>query len=190
MALYVCYRSDDRKGVALHLQLMCSKHEAEIGDTYSSPTLETSTKPNPFTINDTLVLFFNRLGLGQTAVKELCGILGIPVMQLKTFQKKENKIIAKAIEVTNEVIQRSAAIVREMHFSLNPDFPADQPVHITVSFDGTWQKRRHTSMYGVAAVIEIVTGLDVDYVVLSTYCHSCSLKHNEFKGQAGAFDAW
>ena len=56
-----------------------------------------------------------------------------------------------------------------MHFSLNPDFLADQPVPITVSFDGTWQKRGHTSMYGVAVVIGIVTGLVVDYVVLSTY---------------------
>ena len=72
----------------------------------------------------------------------------------------------------------------------NPYFPADQPVPITVSFDGTWQKQGHTSLYGVAAVIEIVTGLVVDYVVLSTYCHSCSLKHNEFKGQPDAFDAW
>ena len=54
-ALYVC---DDRKGFALHLPLMCSKCDAEIGDTYSSPTLETSTKPSPFMINDTLVLFF------------------------------------------------------------------------------------------------------------------------------------
>ena len=89
--------------------LMCSKCDAEICDTYSSPTLETSTKPSPFTINDTLVLFFNRLGLGHTAVKEFCGILGTLVMQLKTFQKKEKKIRAKAIEVTNEVLQRSPA---------------------------------------------------------------------------------
>ena len=34
----------------------------------------------------------------------------------------------------------SAAIVQGMHFSLNPDFLVDQPVPITVSFDGTWQK--------------------------------------------------
>ena len=44
-------------------------------------------------------------------------------------------------------------------------------------------------MYGVAAVIEIVTGLVVDYVVLSTYYHSCSLKHSAFQGQPGAFYA-
>ena len=87
-------------------------------------------------------------------------------------------------------MRTSAVIVRKMHMKLDPDFPADQPVPITVSFDGTWQKRGHTSMYGVAAVIEIVTGLVIDYVVLSTYCHSCSLKRHEFSDQPDAFDAW
>ena len=32
------------------------------------------------------------------------------------------------------------------------------------------------SMHGVAAVVDIVTGLVVDCEVLSTYCHSCSMK--------------
>ena len=31
-------------------------------------------------------------------------------------------------------------------------------------------------MYGVAAVIDVLTGLVVDYVVLSKYCHACSMK--------------
>ena len=43
------------------------------------------------------------------------------------------------------------------------------PVDITVSYDGSWHKRGHPSMYGVAAVIDIYTGLVVDYVVLSKF---------------------
>ena len=76
--------------------------------------------------------------------------------------------------MTNDVLWKSAAFVHDMNLMLDPDFKG--PVPITVSFDGTWQKQDHTSMYGVATVIEVVTGLVVDYALLSTYCHSCNLK--------------
>ena len=87
-------------------------------------------------------------------------------MHLKTFQEKQKRIITKEIEATNDVLRKSAAIVRDMNLVLDPDFPATEPVPITVSFDGTWQTRDHTSMYGVTAVIEVVTGLVVDCVVV------------------------
>ncbi len=188
--LHVTPCDDKRKGFALFLKLTCSSCATEINSTYSSPQLATGAKPKPYTINDSMVLFFNRLGLGHTAVKEFCAILGIPAMHLKTFQKKQHAIVGRTIKATDDVMRTSVAIVRKMHLDLDPDFPADQPVPITVSFDGTWQKRGHTSMYGVAAVIEVVTGLVIDYVVLSTYCHSCSLKRHEFRDQPDAFNAW
>ena len=53
------------------------------------------------------------------------------------------------------------------------------PITITVSLDGSWHKLGHMSMYSMAAVIEVLTGL-VDYVVLSKYCHACSLKKTDF----------
>ena len=145
-ALYVCYRSDDRKGFALHLQLMCSKCDAEIGDTYSSPTLETSTKPSPFMINDTFVLFFYHRVRAHCSESVLWYSRNTS-HATEDFPEEREEDQSEG----NRGHQRSAAIVRDMHFGLNPDFPADQPVPIAVSFDGTWQKRGHTSMYGVVA---------------------------------------
>ncbi len=179
-----------RMGFALCLELSCRKCGTNFGNTYSSPALPSAKKPSPFLVNDLMTLIFNRLGLGHTAMVEFCGVLGMPAMHLKTFQKKEFNIVRKTLEATENVLERSVAIVRAMHCELNPDFPSDQPVPITVSFDGTWQKRGHMSMHGVAAVIEVVTGLVVDFVVLSTYCHSCSLKRAECRDDAAAFDAW
>ena len=49
----------------------------------------------------------------------------------------------------------------------------DNNLDIAVSFDGTWQKRGHSSHSGAAAVIEVLTGLPVDYEVLSNFCHQC-----------------
>ena len=130
----------ERKGFAVHLKLVCCKCDHEVGSVYSSQHIQ-SNKHSPFTINDTMVLFFNRLGLRHTAVKEFCGILGIPAMHLKTFQEKQKRIITKEIEATNDVLRNSAAIVRDMNLVLDPDFPTTEPVPCQfVSFDGTWQK--------------------------------------------------
>ena len=89
-------------------------------------------------------------------------------MHVKTFQEKEKKVIEKTMEVMNAILRKSADIVRTMHRVNNP---GDEEDHgntcITVSFDGTWQKRGHVSMHGVVAVIDVVTGLVVDYEVLS-----------------------
>ena len=49
----------------------------------------------------------------------------------------------------------------------------------TVSFDGSWQKRGHTSLYGLATVIDVLTGLVLDYEILSKYCHVCAIKKAE-----------
>ena len=177
-------------GFAVDLHLICRECGHDFGGTYSSPEVSTEKKPSPFAVNDMIVLLFNRLGLGHTAMSEFCAVFGIPPMHLKTFQKKEVRIINKTLEATDTVLKQSAAVVREMHRGLNPDFLADDPVPITVSFDGSWHKRGHTSMYGVAAVIEVMTGLVVDYVTLSSYCHGCSLKRTSFGDDVAAFDEW
>ena len=125
-----------------------------------------------------MVLPFKHLGLGYTAVKEFCGILGIPAMHVKTFQEKEKKVIEKTMEVAK-------------HRATNPGNEEDHGnTCITVSFDGTWQKRGHASMHGVAAVIDVVTGLVVDYEVLLMYCHSCSCKKAQLGADSPAFTAW
>ena len=43
------------------------------------------------------------------------------------------------------------------------------------SYDCTWQKRGLTSHHGVGVIIEVQTGLVVDYEVLSNYCHALAL---------------
>ena len=70
---------------------------------------------------------------------------------------------------------------------------ADAVVNIGVSFDGTRQKRGFTSNSGIGICIDILTGLVIDFEVLSTYCHACVLKQgakNEGKITVEEFDSW
>ena len=51
----------------------------------------------------------------------------------------------------------------------------DGVLGISVSFDGTWQKRGYSSHNGVASVIGMLTGFPIDFEVLSNYCNKCKI---------------
>ena len=41
--------------------------------------------------------------------------------------------------------------------------------------DGSWQKRGHSSHNGIGILIDLITGLPIDYEVLSNFCLKCQL---------------
>lgn len=50
--------------------------------------------------------------------------------------------------------------------------------NLTVSGDGTWQKRGFSSLYGVSTLIGSLTGKVIDAVIKSSYCQSCTYWKN------------
>ena len=78
-----------------------------------------------------------------------------------------------------------AEVVRQAY----PDQDPDDVVDITVSFDGTRQKRGFSSRQGVGSAIEAKTGLVVKFEVLSTFCHTCAMAKNKL-GSGTAFQEW
>ncbi|GFX11739.1 uncharacterized protein TNCV_4340841 [Trichonephila clavipes] len=56
---------------------------------------------------------------------------------------------------------------------------------LSVSFDGTWLTRGHTSLIGVGCVIDMLTGYVVDFEVMSKVCRHCSVANNKL-GQSRA----
>ena len=143
----------------------------------------------PFVVNDLIVLFFNELGLGHRAMKKFSSLFGWEGLHLKTFQGKESRVIRSIIDNTEEVLSASVSNVKEAYATLDSDVSTD-PLCITVSFDGSWHKRGHTSMYGFASVIDVLTGLVVDYVVLSKYCHACSTKKSKLGEDSEEYKEW
>ena len=76
---------------------------------------------------------------------------------------KTSKIESRAMSDAGiDNLQEAVRIVRETHMELDPTLIADSIIDIAVTFDGTWMKRGHKSMYGVACVIELNTGLVID----------------------------
>lgn len=58
------------------------------------------------------------------------------------------------------------------------------------SFDGSWHKRGHNSLYGIGCVIDVLTGLVVDYEVMSKYCHLCVRAATDLEADSPDFHFW
>lgn len=65
--------------------------------------------------------------------------------------------------------------------NINPD--TNGILNVRVTFDGSWQKRGHTSLFAVGVVIDAETGVVLDYECISKYCEQCTKKEKalEFK---------
>ncbi|GBN93152.1 hypothetical protein AVEN_198579-1 [Araneus ventricosus] len=60
---------------------------------------------------------------------------------------------------------------------------------LKVSCDGTWQERGHASFYGIVIVVDILTGLVIDYEILSKYCSEFTAKR-DLGEQSADFSMW
>ncbi|GFT09557.1 uncharacterized protein TNCV_797601 [Trichonephila clavipes] len=79
-------------------------------------------------------------------------------------------------------------IVRKHHEDLLGT--ANGVIDITVSYDGTWQKRGHSSLYGIGIVIDILTGLIIDYEILSKYCPECTTAKRDLGENSAEYSIW
>ncbi|GFX13291.1 uncharacterized protein TNCV_2907141 [Trichonephila clavipes] len=61
---------------------------------------------------------------------------------------------------------------------------------LSVSFDGTWLTRGHTSLIGVGCVIDMLTGYVVDFEVMSKVCRHCSVAKNKLGQSSAEFSIW
>ncbi|GFY11005.1 uncharacterized protein TNCV_2201131 [Trichonephila clavipes] len=61
---------------------------------------------------------------------------------------------------------------------------------LSVSFDGTWLTRGHTSLIGVGSVIDMLTGYNVDFEVMSKVCRHCSVAKNKLGPSSAEFSIW
>ncbi|GFX96253.1 uncharacterized protein TNCV_2291411 [Trichonephila clavipes] len=61
---------------------------------------------------------------------------------------------------------------------------------LSVSFDGTWLTRGHTSLIGVGCVIDMHTRYVVDFEGMSKVCRHCSVAKNKLGQSNAEFSIW
>ncbi|KAL8594962.1 hypothetical protein ACOMHN_038759 [Nucella lapillus] len=136
---------------------------------------KTGTVYTGFDVNRRIVAGASVNGIGYTQLCRFFGMVNIPApMHQKTWNHYQKTYHQGACRAASTHLQEAADHVRTICAEMNLAEPsADGSLDISVSFDGSWHRRGRQSHNGIATVIDIFSGLILDYVVLSNYCQAC-----------------
>ena len=131
------------------------------------------------------------MGVGYAGLQKLCRYLDIGCLHHKTYAAHVKGVAQATNTVTTSTLDDAARVVRRVYRERDPSLPADGVIDLTVSYDGSWMTRGHRSLYGIGCVIDVVTGLVLDFAVLSRYCQCCTYASTRYGGVATAeFQQW
>ena len=131
---------------------------------------------SPFDINVRSVLAFRGIGSGFSTIRQWCGIMNMPhCLSQRGYTKNLEKIENASLKVFETIVSKSRHSIVKAYKEIGVVPDKDGILDISVSFDGTWQKRGYSSHNGVASVIDMLTGFPIDFEVLSNYCNKCKI---------------
>lgn len=119
---------------------------------------------NASDLNRRFFLAMRFIGKGHAEAKTFCGIMDLPP---PVTQKSYDKIVSHIHAATNIVAEKS------MQKAAEEEIKVTGSSNITVSGDGTWKTRGHSSRFGATTVIGGETGKVIDRYVSSAYCKGC-----------------
>ncbi|GFO07745.1 hypothetical protein PoB_003425000 [Plakobranchus ocellatus] len=91
----------------------------------------------------------------------------------KTFNKIADRLFKEQDRVSSIVFEETVAKVRQEHARrCGIDIDGEMVLDIAVNYDGIWLKRGHQSHIGIGWVIDLLTGLMIDF------CQVCATTGN------------
>ena len=172
------------RGFSTKLQLQCRECDYKSEHVYSSPYKEDDPSSS-FEINTVMTILVHELGKGHDAIRKIQQVLGVSGMSEKSYRTQQKSIQHACNDLMNDNFQQASKAIRSAYLA-----DEDEVLDITVSFDGSWQKRGFTSKYGVGTAMEVQTGLVIDFCVLSTFCHACKVNEKKYKDDTAALAEW
>ena len=172
------------RGYAVNVALSCSSCGSELSRCFTSPRMATNVNctRQPYAINHRAVLAAKEGGLCQTGLVRMTSLMNIRgSLHHKTFATISATIQRKLYGVAAETLSTSHRTVHKVYEEVYG--PCEGPRQLAVSYDGTWKKRGFQSPIGVGFVIDTLTGLVLDYAVLSRYCIECELVGKQLSGE-------
>lgn len=189
----LAFHTRDFQGFACRISMKCTTCDGEKSSVLTSNRVvnsESSTRA-PFDINRRVVQAFTNIGRGHSAIEQFSAVLNVNSISLSSYNDHLKIITATNTTVAQNSMHAIREEVKTVYREKNiTDDNRNEPVDIAVSFDGSWHKRGHTSLYGVGFVIDILTGYVVDYAVISKYCHACQLATKDLGVDSPEFSIW
>ncbi|CAF3311856.1 unnamed protein product, partial [Rotaria sp. Silwood2] len=179
---HVCYRGGRLEfvpdvlpcsGLFQHNILRCTKCGNETPLTnfpVIHPIKTTQQEPNK-----RLTLAAATTGVGYRATKSIMSTLSLSIQSERTFLKQLHKFYD---DMYCYAQQHFTSIIDK----IKRRSKQEKIIDITVSIDGTWKRRGHVSNYGLVFVIDVHSGLCIDFEVMSLFCEACTRKRSILSG--------
>lgn len=123
--------------------------------------------------NKLLALAVATTGVGYRAARAIMSTLFLSVQSERTFLKQLHTFYDDIYDYAQQHFRNIITNIKERN-----NKPEDI-MNIVVSIDGTWKRRGHVSNYGLVFVIDVQSGLCIDFEVMSLYCEACAKKRLE-----------
>lgn len=181
-----------RQGFAMRYEIVCMKcgEVNSRGENSSRAAKDDSSTRPSYSVNKRMVEGFLHCGNGYAAMEKWGESVGMHIMSRKTFQEQFKKLLSASAKERQEILAESRAAVRRAHEALDPSLKDKIILEIAVSYDGSWQKRGHTSLFGIGIVIDLLTGLVVDFYIVSKYCHMCAITQADLGSNSPEYKIW
>ena len=124
--------------------------------------------------------------MGQPEMVKMLAVMNIKGgLHHKTFNTINQQVLGKLLHgPAADNLKTAHSIVHRQYETMHGE--TSGPRDISVSFDGTWHIKEHSSTIGACFVIEQISGLVMDYIVLSKYCVECQLVGEKLEGEEKA----
>ncbi|GFU72831.1 uncharacterized protein TNCV_2782961 [Trichonephila clavipes] len=170
-------------GFSYVLNFTCSSCSENVCAVETSNKRQGNTVP---VINLRITQAFSNIRKCYSAIEKLCMAVNVYHFLLRTYSKCI-KLLHTAYGIAAETFQ--SEVHREVRKAY--EAPTDVPVvDISVSFNGSWLTRGHTSLIGIACVIDILTGYVIDFEVMCKICRNCSVAKRELGESSAEYDIW
>ncbi|XP_067210342.1 uncharacterized protein [Linepithema humile] len=176
----VKFQTASSRGLGFKIALLCDNCPTEYIP--SSPFIGHS-----YEINKRFIFVMRVLGIGLKGAGKFCALMDLPnFLDFRTYD-----IIAKQIHEASKNVAEffmKKAVKEEVEETCKAKKLVQETNELTVSGDGTWQKRGYSSLYGVFSVIGYYSGKVIDIIVKSRYCKSCEFWKSKTDTQE--FEEW
>lgn len=187
--------SDGNCGFVKKVEVMCkncaeSGLDATLSSTFTSGRInhEDRQKPGFFEVNLRIVMVFLQFGRSYAAVEQFAMMMNMCPFSKSTFFAHMKYVSESMCEKIQQIMEAARSSVKNAYLGLGVLI---QPVvNATVSFDGTWLTRGHTSMFGVGCAIDVLTGYVIDFEVMSKYCHECVMAKIDLGEESPEYNFW
>ena len=156
--LYLREDYQEKFGLKSSLYLECSncKRRSFI------PTSGIVNNGRSFDVNRRAVYSALDSGIGFSGLEKFTTIFNAEGLAKSSYCEQVDNIVDIMLEQTDLELREAGHRLRELLESENSAITDESILDITVSFDGTWAKRGHTSLFGIVYVISVDTGEGLD----------------------------